>query len=65
MKGNAAAAWGWQLSDRLLQGVGFDRLIEEEGVLIGLVQKKGRLFVGEYDEQELGIAVEGQIEVRG
>jgi len=37
----------------------------EEGILIGLVQKKGRLFVGEYDEEELGVAVEAQIEVRG
>ena len=37
----------------------------EEGRLIGLVQMKDRLFVGEYDENELGIAVEGQIEVRG
>ena len=38
---------------------------EEEGILIGLLQKKGRFFVGEYSENELGIAVEGNIEVRG
>lgn len=38
---------------------------EEEGILIGLARKKGRLFVGEYSETELGIAVEGNIEVRG
>jgi hypothetical protein len=37
---------------------------EEEGVLIRLAQKSGRTLVGEFDERELGIAVEGQIEVR-
>jgi hypothetical protein len=37
---------------------------EEEGVLVRLAQKGDRTFVGEFDENELGIAVEGQIEVR-
>jgi AAA domain, putative AbiEii toxin, Type IV TA system/AAA ATPase domain len=37
---------------------------EEEGVVIRLAQKAGRIVVGEFDERELGIAVEGQIEVR-
>lgn len=37
---------------------------EEEGVLIRLAQKAGRIFVGEFDERDLKIAVEGQIEVR-
>lgn len=36
----------------------------EEGVLIRLAQKAGRIFVGEFDEHDLGVAVEGQIEVR-
>jgi hypothetical protein len=37
---------------------------EEEGLLIRLAQKDGRTFVAEFSEEELGIAVEGQIEVR-
>mgnify|MGYP001799463628 CR=1 FL=1 len=37
---------------------------EEEGVLIRLAQKAGRIFVGEFDERDLKIVVEGQIEVR-
>lgn len=37
---------------------------EEEGVLIRLARKGDRTLVGEFDENELGIAVEGQIEVR-
>ena len=37
---------------------------EEEGVVIRLARKAGRIVVGEFDERELGIAVEGQIEVR-
>jgi AAA domain, putative AbiEii toxin, Type IV TA system/Protein of unknown function (DUF2813) len=37
---------------------------DEEGVVIRLAQKAGRIVVGEFDEGELGIAVEGQIEVR-
>jgi hypothetical protein len=32
--------------------------------LVRLAQKGDRTFVGEFDENELGIAVEGQIEVR-
>jgi AAA domain, putative AbiEii toxin, Type IV TA system len=37
---------------------------EEEGVLVRLSRKGDRTLVGEFDESELGIAVEGQIEVR-
>jgi hypothetical protein len=37
---------------------------EEEGVLVRLARKGDRTLVGEFDESELGIAVEGQIEVR-
>ena len=37
---------------------------EEEGVVIRLARKAGRIVEGEFDERELGIAVEGQIEVR-
>jgi len=36
----------------------------EEGVLVRLAQKAGRILVGEFDEDDLKIAVEGQIEVR-
>jgi predicted ATPase len=36
----------------------------EEGVLIRLSQKGDQTLVGEFDEEELGIAVEGNIEVR-
>lgn len=36
----------------------------EEGVLVRLAQKAGRTLVGEFDETDLKIAVEGQIEVR-
>ncbi len=37
---------------------------EEKGVLVRLAQKDDRTLVGEFDENELAIAVEGQIEVR-
>lgn len=37
---------------------------DEEGVLIRLAQKGGRTIVAEFDEHELEVAVEGQIEVR-
>jgi hypothetical protein len=37
---------------------------DEDGVLIRLAQKAGRTLVGEFDERELGVAVDGQIEVR-
>jgi AAA15 family ATPase/GTPase len=37
---------------------------EEEGVLIRLARKGHRTLVGEFDERELGVAVEGEIEVR-
>ena len=37
---------------------------EEEGVLVRLARKGDRTLVGEFDERELGIAVEGEIEVR-
>jgi predicted ATPase len=40
------------------------RTSDEEGVLIRLAQKGGRTLVGEFDENELGVAVQGQIEVR-
>lgn len=36
----------------------------EDGVLIRLSQKGDQTLVGEFDEEELGIAVEGNIEVR-
>ncbi len=38
---------------------------DAEGVMIGLAIKKGKLLVGEYDEEDLRVVVEGQIEVRG
>ncbi len=37
---------------------------EEEGVLVRLARKGDRTLVGEFDERELEIAVEGEIEVR-
>ena len=37
---------------------------QEDGVVIRLAQKNDRILVAEFDENELGIAVEGQIEVR-
>jgi ABC-type dipeptide/oligopeptide/nickel transport system ATPase subunit len=37
---------------------------EEEGVLMRLARKGDRTLVGEFDERELEIAVEGEIEVR-
>jgi AAA domain, putative AbiEii toxin, Type IV TA system len=37
---------------------------EEEGVLIRLARRGDRTLVGEFDERELEIAVEGEIEVR-
>lgn len=37
---------------------------DEEGVLIRLARKSGRTLVGEFDEADLGAAVEGQVEVR-
>jgi hypothetical protein len=37
---------------------------EEEGVLVRLARKGDRTLVGEFDEGELKIAVEGEIEVR-
>ena len=37
---------------------------EEEGRVIRLVQKAGKILVAEFDEEELEIAVDGQIEVR-
>ncbi len=37
---------------------------DEEGVLVRLARKGDRTLVGEFDESELGVAVEGQIEVR-
>ena len=37
---------------------------EEEGVLVRLARKGDRILVGEFDERELEIAVEGDIEVR-
>jgi ABC-type branched-subunit amino acid transport system ATPase component len=37
---------------------------EVKGVLIRLAEKGGEIRVGEFDEQELGVAVEGRIEVR-
>jgi hypothetical protein len=37
---------------------------EEEGVLVRLARKGDRTLVGEFDERELEIAVEGDIEVR-
>jgi predicted ATPase len=37
---------------------------EEDGVLIRLARKGDRTLVGEFDERELEIAVEGEIEVR-
>lgn len=36
----------------------------EEGVLVRLAKKGGRLLVGEFDERDLEIAVDGKIEVR-
>jgi energy-coupling factor transporter ATP-binding protein EcfA2 len=36
----------------------------EDGILVRLARKGDRTLVGEFDESELGIAVEGQIEVR-
>jgi hypothetical protein len=40
------------------------RQSEEEGVLVRLARKGDRTMVGEFDERELEIAVEGEIEVR-
>jgi ABC-type transport system involved in cytochrome c biogenesis ATPase subunit len=37
---------------------------QEDGILVRLARKGDRTLVGEFDESELGIAVEGQIEVR-
>ena len=37
---------------------------EEEGLVIRLARKNGQTIVGEFNEQELGIAVEGGIEIR-
>ncbi len=37
---------------------------EEDGVLVRLVRKGDRTLVGEFDERELELAVEGSIEVR-
>ena len=37
---------------------------EEEGILVRLARKGDRTLVGEFDERELEIAVEGEIEVR-
>jgi AAA15 family ATPase/GTPase len=37
---------------------------EEDGVLVRLARKGDRTLVGEFDERELEIAVEGEIEVR-
>jgi AAA15 family ATPase/GTPase len=37
---------------------------EEEGVLIRLARKGDRTLVGEFDERELEVAVDGDIEVR-
>ncbi len=37
---------------------------EEEGVLVRLARKDDRTLVGEFDERELEVAVEGNIEVR-
>jgi ABC-type dipeptide/oligopeptide/nickel transport system ATPase subunit len=37
---------------------------EEEGVLVRLARKGDRTLVGEFDERELEIAVEGEIEIR-
>jgi hypothetical protein len=37
---------------------------EEEGVLIRLAQKAGQTIVAEFDERDLEVVVEGQIEVR-
>jgi energy-coupling factor transporter ATP-binding protein EcfA2 len=43
---------------------GAARESEEEGVLVRLARKGDRTLVGEFDERELEIAVEGEIEVR-
>jgi predicted ATP-dependent endonuclease of OLD family len=37
---------------------------DEEGVLIRLARKGDRIIVGEFDEETLAVAVEGNIEVR-